>query len=156
VLGSKPAAAAAVDLRALAAHDPAPGDGRERNDLLSRATDGSTSTYWQTEHYTTDQFGNLKRGVGLVLDTGKDVRLSSLTIQSPTPGFSAEIEAGASADGTFTPVSSHQTVGTRTTFTLHVPGVRRYYLIWITRLARFNTGDLSKPFGAEIAEITAS
>ena len=54
------------------------------------------------------------------------------------------------------PVSSDQTVGDRTTFTLHVPSDQRYYLIWITQLAQFDTGDASKPFAVRISEVTAS
>jgi eukaryotic-like serine/threonine-protein kinase len=154
--GPKPAAAAtAVHLDASRAYDPQ-GDNRERDDLVSRATDGSATTFWQTEHYTTAQFGNLKQGVGLVLDAGSTpVRLQTLTIQTPTPGFVAEIEA-ASQDGPFAPVSSPQSVGTSTTFKLHVPAARRLYMIWITRLTRFDTGDASKPFGARIAEVSAT
>lgn len=154
-LGSKSAGAATVDLRAVGAYDPPPGDGVERNDLLGKATDGSTATYWQTEHYTTAQFGNLKRGVGLVLDAGKAVRLSSLRIQTGTTGFSAEIKAGSSAGGPFDVVSSEQIVGSTTTYTLHVPDPERYYVVWITRLTQFDTGDPSKPFGAQISEVTA-
>jgi hypothetical protein len=155
-LGGRPAQAASVDVKAVAAYDPPPGDGVERNDLLGSATDGSASTYWQTEHYTTAQFGNLKRGVGLVLDAGKNVKLGSLTIETATPGFSALIKDGSSPRGPFdTLVSAEQTVGGKTTFTLHVPTTQRYYVVWITRLTQFDTGDPSKPFGAQIAEVTA-
>jgi eukaryotic-like serine/threonine-protein kinase len=153
--GGKPAAAATAHLTAVGAYDPPPGDGRERNDQIPGATDGNPSTYWQTEHYTTAAFGNLKQGVGLVLDAGKSVRLGSLTIKAPTPGFAAEIKAGTSPSGPFSPVSSDQTVADTTTFTLNVPDGRRYYLIWITRLVQFDTGDPSKPFGARISEVTA-
>jgi len=152
---SPPAAAATAHLKAVAAYDPPPGDGVERNDLIPDATDGNPSTYWQTEHYTTAAFGNLKQGVGLVLDAGKSVRLGNVTIKSPTSGFSAEIKAGTSSSGPFDVVSDQRDVGETTTFTLHVPDGRRYYLIWITKLAQFDTGDASKPFGARISEVTA-
>ena len=154
--GGKPATAATVDLNAVGAYDPPPGDGVERNDLLDAATDGSTSTFWQTEHYTTAQFGNLKRGVGLVLDAGKPVKLGSIRLQTATSGFSALIKAGSSPNGPFTEVSAEQTVGDTTTFTLHVSTEERYYVVWITQLTAFDTGDSSKPFGAQIAEVTAS
>ena len=151
-----PAAATAVPLHGYSTYDPPPGDGQERNDLVRLATDGSTGTSWQTEHYTTAEFGNLKKGVGLVVFTGPDpARLGSLTIRTPTPGFTAVIEA-APLDGPFTIVSSPQTVGDRTTFTLHVAAPRRLYMIWITKLTRFDTGDPSKPFGARISEVSGS
>jgi len=153
--GSPPAAAATAHLKAVAAYDPPPGDGQEMNTQIPAATDGNPSTYWQTERYTTAAFGNLKQGVGLVLDAGKSVRLGSLTIKTPVPGFSAEIKAGSSQSGRFDVVSSDQTVGGATTFTLNVPEARRYYVIWITKLVQTDTGDPSKPFAARIAEVTA-
>ena len=154
--GGAPPPAAKVSLRAVSAFDPPPGDGTERDDLVPDATDRSTSTYWQTERYTTAQFGNLKHGVGLVLDAGTPVELRSLTVLSGTTGFVAVVKAGNSSDGPFTPVSSQQTAGGKTTFTLHVPKKERYYLVWITQLVSTDTGDPSKPFIARIAEVTAS
>jgi hypothetical protein len=144
-----------VHLTATGAYDPPPGDGKERNDLLHAATDGNPATAWQTERYTTADFGNLKDGVGLVLSAGSSpVQLKSLTLQSPTPGFEAVIKAGT-GDSPWEIVSSPQTVGQSTTFSLDVPSPRRLYLIWITKLVRFDTGDASKPFGARISEVTA-
>jgi hypothetical protein len=68
----------------------------------------------------------------------------------------ALIKAGNSSNGPFTDVSSELTVGDSTTFTLDVPTEERYYVVWITQLTQFDTGDTSKPFGAQIAEVTAS
>src|SRR5581483_3325614 len=136
--GNPPAAAATAHLTAYTAYDPPPGNGQERNDLLSRATDGNPSTFWQTEHYTTAAFGNLKQGVGLVLSTGPNpAQLTSLTVQTGTPGFTAVIKA-ATGDGSYETVSSPQTVGAKTTFSLHVSSPRRFYMIWITQLVHFN------------------
>jgi hypothetical protein len=42
-----------------------------------------------------------------------------------------------------------------TTFSLNVTTARRYYVVWITQLVHFDTGDPTKPYGAEIAEVTA-
>jgi serine/threonine-protein kinase len=149
-------ASAAVHLQAVSAYDPPPGDGQERNDLVPKATDGSTSTFWETERYTTAQFGNLKKGVGLVLSTGTSpAKLTSLTVHTSTPGFTAEIEAGDSG-GRFALVSSPQTVGERTTFDLHLDAPRHLYVVWITQLVRFDTGDPTKPFGVKINEVTGS
>jgi serine/threonine-protein kinase len=151
-----PAASSTVRLTATQAYDPSPGDGVERDDLLHFATDGSTGTSWQTEHYTTAAFGNLKKGVGIVLSTGTEpATLTSLTVQSPTPGFTAVVEA-APLDGPWAVVSSTQTVGTKTTFAVHVQAPRRLYMVWITNLVRFDTGDPTKPYGARISEITGS
>ncbi len=152
-----PPAASSVQLTATTAYDPSPGDGVERNDLLHFATDGSTATSWQTERYTTAAFGNLKKGVGIVLSTGAGpVKLGSLTVETPTPGFRAEVEAGDSEQGPFDVVSSDRTVASRTTFVLDVPEARRFYVVWITRLVAFDTGDPTKRYGARISDITGS
>jgi serine/threonine-protein kinase len=154
---SPPAAASAVHLTAATAYDPPPGDGVEGNPSLHNATDGSTSTYWETERYTTAAFGNLKKGVGIVVSTGANpVKLESLTVQSPTPGWLAEIKAGDSEQGPFDVVSPVQTVGSKTTFALNVPEARRFYVVWITQLASFDTGDPTKHFAVRISEITGS
>jgi eukaryotic-like serine/threonine-protein kinase len=154
VLESNPAVAGTVHLTAVGAYDPPPGDGHERDDLVANATDGNPSTSWQTENYTTAPFGNLKQGVGLVVDAGRSLRLGSLTVTSPTPGFTAVVKAASSTSGPFEAVSSPERVGSSTTFDLHVPAARRYYLIWLTMLTRYDTGDATKPFGARISEIT--
>ena len=63
------------------------------------------------------------------------MKLRALTVVSDTPGFTADVKAGASSNGPFDTVSGSQPVGTSTAFRLSVPVARRYYLVWITRLA---------------------
>jgi predicted Ser/Thr protein kinase len=123
-----------VHLVASNAYDPQ-GDGQEHDEEIRNATDGNPSTYWETERYDSVTFGNLKDGVGIVLDAGRPARLSKLTIVSNTPGYVAKIEAGSSSNGPFDSVSPSRTVGARTTFSLSGNSAQRYYLIWITRLA---------------------
>ena len=92
--------------------------------------------FWETEDYRGSvTFGSLKDGVGIVFDAGRAVKLGSLTVVTDTPGYVARVEAGSSSTGPFAPVSQSQTVGRRTSFTLSVDPARRYYLLWITRLA---------------------
>jgi eukaryotic-like serine/threonine-protein kinase len=121
-----------VHLTGLMGYDP-DGDGTEHDETAAQATDGRAGTYWQTEHYSSSSFGGLKPGVGLVLDTGKEQKLSQLTVTSDTPGFTAKIESGPTAAGGFAPVSGAKTVGSRTVFSLHGTEAR-YYVIWITTL----------------------
>jgi len=122
-----------VHLVASNAYDPE-GDGQENDSEVVNATDGNTGTAWHTEHYKSVSFGNLKKGVGLVLDAGSPVRPKSLTIVSDTPGYTADIKAGASSNGPFDTVSASQEVGSRTTFQLSVDPARRYFLVWVTEL----------------------
>jgi eukaryotic-like serine/threonine-protein kinase len=123
----------AVHLSGANGYDPQ-GDGSEHNESASLATDGQASTYWQTEHYGSSSFGGLKNGVGLVVDAGTSRKLTKLTVTSDTPGFTAKIESGQSSSGPFsTTVSSAQTVGSRTVFSIS-GAAARYYVIWITQL----------------------
>jgi hypothetical protein len=80
-----------------------------------------------------------------MLDTRSSVELSQVTVTTPTPGFTAEIESGNSPTGVFTPDSSSKTVTGTTTFALN-GNTARYYVVWITQLP----GDR-----AEISEVTA-
>jgi eukaryotic-like serine/threonine-protein kinase len=123
-----------VHLLASNAYDPEGGDG-EHDELVPNATDGNATTSWSTERYGSAAFGGLKDGVGLVLDAGLPSRPRSITIVSDTPGLTAQIEAGASSNGPFDTVSASQEVGSRTTFDLAMATPRRYFLVWITKLA---------------------
>jgi hypothetical protein len=124
-----------VHLVASNAYDPQ-GDGQEHDEEVANATDGNIATFWETEDYRGSvTFGNLKDGVGIVFDAGRAVKLGSLTVVSDTPGYVARVEAGPSSTSGFTTVSQSQTVGRRTSFRLSVDPARRYYLLWITRLA---------------------
>ncbi len=125
---------APIRLVASNAYDPE-GTGGEHDELVPNATDGNPSTFWETERYHSVTFGNLKDGVGIVFDAGRPVKLPALAVVSDTPGFIADVKAGASSNGPFDTVSASQTVGRETTFQLSVPVSERYYLLWITRLA---------------------
>jgi eukaryotic-like serine/threonine-protein kinase len=117
-----------VKLSGVASYDPF-GDQSEHPEDVRLATDGAAATFWTTEHYRSFS----KKGVGLVLDAGGSHKLSQVTVQSTTPGFSAEIEAGSSPGGPFTPVSDSRTAASTTAFTLR-GNAARYYVVWITDL----------------------
>jgi serine/threonine-protein kinase len=147
--GSSPPAASSgtpVALTGSGSYDPDGNDHVEHPDRVQLATDGNAATYWETDHYSNQQFGNLKPGVGLVLDAGASVRLRRVAVSTDTPGFTARIEVGTSPGGPFTPVSGVRTVGARTTFDLDATG--RYVVVWITRLP---PGDV-----AHVNEVDAS
>jgi eukaryotic-like serine/threonine-protein kinase len=137
---------APVQLQGLSGYDPPPGDGHEHNELAGLATDGSTLTAWTTESYDGPNFAGLKSGVGLVLAAGGPVKLATMTVTTPTPGFTAEIQSGDSPRGGFEPDSSPQTVDGKTTFRLD-GNTATYYVIWITQLPGSH---------AAISEVTAT
>ena len=138
---SSSTAGAPVSLTGVAAYDPF-GDQHEHDEDVALATDGNAGTFWTTEHYRSFT----KPGVGLVLDARSPKKLSRLTIRSDTPGFTAEIQEGASLGGTFTKVSDPRTAGTSTDFTVDGQAAR-YYVIWIT--------DLGGNDAAHVNEVSA-
>jgi len=138
--------ATTVRLSGLTGYDPQ-GTGGEHDADAPKATDGDEATYWKTEDYATPAFGGLKSGVGLVLDAGADKALSTMTVSTDTPGFTAQVKVGDSSQGPFTPNSAVLTVGPRTTFALR-GGRGRYYVLWITGLG-------SNTF-AHVNEVTAT
>jgi serine/threonine-protein kinase len=134
-----------VHFAGLSGYDPY-GTGGEHDPDAHLATDGQQGTFWETEHYNSSLSSLGKPGVGLLLDAGSSRKVSKVTVTSTTPGFTAQIKAGQSPSGPFSPVSGSQTVGSSTTFTLH--GARaRYFVVWIT--------DLGSNSQVHVNEVTA-
>ena len=136
---AKPARAAPIPIQAVAAFDPA-GDGHENDSSVSLATDGDVSTAWHTEHYRTW----FKPGVGIVLDAGRPVRPTALTLETDQPGYTAEVQAGSSPTGAFTRISQSSTTSDTTVFRLRAPGPERYILLWITHIADGQAADVNE------------
>jgi serine/threonine-protein kinase len=121
-----------VRLAGVASYDPQGDDREEHPERVADATDGDASTYWTTSTY--ESFSDTKDGVGLVVDAGERRELSQLSVTTGTPGFTAEIRAGNSAEGPFdTVVGASKTVGRTAVWDLEGAD-HRYYTIWITDL----------------------
>ena len=127
-----------VKLTAAGAFDPE-GDGHERDEEASLAVDGDRSTFWRTERYS--RF--FKTGVGLVLDTGRRVRVRQVVVDSATPGVRAEIRIGSSRTGPFTRVSAAKTLTARTTFPV-AGRTGRYVVVWVTALPPESAGEVAE------------
>jgi hypothetical protein len=98
------------------------------------ATDGNPGTYWPTSsyHYGGGSLG--KEGVGIVLDAGRRAEPGKVVVVSDTPGFTAEIRVGQSAQGPFEDVAAEGAqVGARKAFDTGAAKAR-YWLVWITNL----------------------
>jgi hypothetical protein len=124
---------AAVALTGATAYDPY-GTGGEHNADAPKATDGSASTFWHTEHYRSSFASIGKPGVGLVLDAHQAVKLHQLGLSTGTPGFTAEIQGGDSPSSFGNVVATLQVSTGRTIYTIGSSTPYRYYLIWITNL----------------------
>ncbi|MGZ4372310.1 MAG: protein kinase domain-containing protein [Gaiellaceae bacterium] len=123
-----------ITITGAGAYDPY-GDGTEHDADAPKATDGNNTTYWATEKYNSGLEGVKKSGVGLVLDATSVVQLSRITVVTDTPGFTAEIRA-TNIQGTLGQKVSDSRVLARTTkFAIDQPAPKRYYIVWITKVA---------------------
>ena len=127
-----------VSVKRTSARDFDPlGDGEEHRSEAFRAVDKDTGTDWSTEGYTAGQLG--KAGVGLYVDADPGVDARSIEIDTPDPGWKAEIRV---ADGGTPPkgltgwerVAGGTVDAKRKRFRLRTER-HRYYLVWITGLA---------------------
>ena len=124
---------AAVPISGVTAYDPY-GDGVEHDADAFKATDKVFDTYWATESYRSP-LEDVKQGVGLVLDAHSPLVLSRITVQTDTPGFTAEIRATNTEGGTTTSVSDTKVVSGTTQFDIHESAPKRFYVVWITKFA---------------------
>jgi hypothetical protein len=152
-----PVAAHGFDPLSSAADDP----GDENTDRAGFAIDGSPGMAWHTQYYFGNpRFGGLKSGTGLILDMGKPVEVSSVTVTfGPVPGANVRIEVGNSDTrapatlGTFTTVAHERDVGGTVQFAARPAAESRFVLIWFTRLPPQTAGSTGV-FEAEVFNVT--
>ncbi len=122
-------------------HGPARDPLDENNSMAANLLDGNPSG-WQTEQYIgSPYFGNLKPGSGLIINMGKPVTITSVTIQfGATPGANVELKEGDSNVRSVANEQSMVTVATRDnvfgsqTFTIAKPVTDQYLVVWFTKL----------------------
>ncbi|WP_280876056.1 protein kinase family protein [Streptomyces pseudovenezuelae] len=114
------------------------GDGSEKPADIGKTYDNSPSTYWETNFYKGATFGNLKSGLGVILDLGKVQQVGKVTVTF-MGDTSVELRA-ASGDAGSEPTSfdSYKKVagGSGTSVTLKPDETlkSRYLLVWLTKL----------------------
>jgi serine/threonine protein kinase len=114
----------------------------EDGEKAALAIDGNASTAWATQWYRGNpKFGGLKSGTGLLLDMGKPVKLSQVTVLfSATCCTTADIYVGNTATvsqaafGTFTQVATATNVSGSHAYPVTSTATGRYVLIWLTSL----------------------
>jgi eukaryotic-like serine/threonine-protein kinase len=141
----------AVVLSQTAAHDYNPfGTGPENRDQIENVIDSDPSTTWSTEQYYA---GTLKKpggvGLGLYLDAAPHVLGKEIEVQTPSPGFAAQVYVSDHVDlelpygnstpltarGWQGPVGASSYVHNAERIPLDLDGrPYRYYLLWLTSL----------------------
>jgi serine/threonine protein kinase len=153
-------------LRPVAAHgfdalsSPSDDPGNENDQLANLAIDGNPSTSWNTQFYIGNPvFGGTKTGTGLILDMGRQVRLSSVRVTfGSIPGADVQIKLGNNNTRASSTLSSFKTVASATnvagthTFAVHSSASGRYVLIWFTKLPPQSPGS-SNRFEAKIYNV---
>ena len=132
------------------AFDPVGGDGENDGEAVE-AIDGDPATAWSTEGYNSREFGNLKPGVGLILELDGPHTLDRLAASSPTTGWAAEVyvadQVGDTLEEWGRPVGGGEDFQGDAEFVLD-GAEGRFVLIWITDL-----GDGDPRVRASIAEL---
>jgi hypothetical protein len=107
------------------------------------AIDGNPDTFWYSQYYLNyPDFGRLKAGIGLVLNMGKQVKVSQVQVKfGPTPGANVQImmsnspQPPSSAVPPSLPIAAKATdVGGVYTFKLKHPATGRDVVIWFSKL----------------------
>jgi hypothetical protein len=152
----KPVSAHGFDPLSSVTDDP----GDENTSQARFAIDGNPGTAWHTQYYFSNpRFGGLKSGTGLILDMGRPVAVTSVTVTlGPVPGANVRIEVGNNGSrapatlAKFTTVAQERNVSGRVKFPARGVPERKFVLIWFTKLPPQVPGSASR-FEAEIFSV---
>ncbi len=67
------------------------GDGAEHQEAVSRPFDGDPATFWFTERYRDRNFGQIKQGVGLIVEFSEPRPMQDLAIEANRTGWAFEL-----------------------------------------------------------------
>lgn len=105
--------------------------------------DGDQATGWHSQWYTRSNFGNIKPGMGMLVDLGKVTDVTTVRVDFMTPGATVEARIGSTDPGTSrtndaTIVSTYKRIGSSqvagSTAVIPIGVDTRYILIWVTNL----------------------
>ncbi|HVF04979.1 MAG TPA: protein kinase family protein [Frankiaceae bacterium] len=129
------------------------GDGAENPNEVELAHNGDTTDAWHTTiYYNSPTFGNLKPGVGLLVDFGEPTSFDRVVVAFAQPGESVELRAGnrrGNDPAAYEVVANANDVKVPVTLRPRPGTTARYWLIWITKLVESGDGKYS----AAIAEL---
>lgn len=125
------------------------GNGEENNDQVALAYDGKADTAWHTVTYFNNaKLGNLKPGVGIVLDLGKaeNIGVVQATLVGKPTGVAVYVptQAGDTAPTTsikdWKQIAATTATGTDATLTPTSAVSSRFVLVYLTSLPQIATG----------------
>jgi serine/threonine-protein kinase len=129
--------------------DPFGGDGEHPEDAPLAVDGNPTGTAWSTEQY---DVGLEKPGVGLYVDAGEEVQVSTVEVRFAEPGEDVEIRSAPGQNEAPETLDEWQVIGQTgdvgQVARIETPNAEpsRFYLVWLTKLPE---GD-----GGQVAEIS--
>ncbi|HMR49188.1 MAG TPA: murein biosynthesis integral membrane protein MurJ [Arachnia sp.] len=137
------------------------GNDEENPDQVGNVLDGDPSTGWETMRYLNHPtLGNLKPGVGIVVDLGQPREVSTVDLTLGGGGGPTAVELRVPAGDTasmatqedWTVVATRADTPTgKTTFTLTEPVTTQYLLVYLTELPEMEDGTGYRGVITEIA-----
>lgn len=115
--------------------DPQGDDGTENDEQAPLAIDGDAGTAWTSSTYSNAAFGNLKDGLGMVVDLGRPSTLSGVQLLVDGTGGEVEVRTSSAPE-----VEGSEVVGTAAigedpvVVELSEPVETRYVVLWFTEL----------------------
>lgn len=127
--------------------DPEGRDGEENEARVTLTRDNDPRTRWATDRYNSPEFGQLKTGVGLILELDRPARLQHLTVSSASRGWGASVFVAdrplARLPDWGSPVRTMAAIDGDAEFDLG--GVNGgAVLLWITRLGEGNRVEIGE------------
>jgi serine/threonine protein kinase len=136
-----------IEVAGVRSFDPEATPATENEDEARFAVDGNPSTVWHTERYKSAHFGNLKKGLGLIVRLSSEQRLSRLTVESTSRNWSAAVYVAPSEKSKLAdwgkPVAEQRDINGKGIFNL---GSTKggAVLVWITDPGRTNQLEISE------------
>ena len=137
--------------------DPPPGT-RDDTGEAKLTVDDDKDTGWETQRFNRSDFGNIKDGMGVLINLGTPRTISDVRVETSAPGVAMEIRSGTSdpgdnSNGDKKIVESYKrlgeaegkTDGTKEVFSVFEPDQKyQYLLVFLTDLPRAEDGDRFK------------
>lgn len=132
-------------------YDPDGNDKQENENEVDLAFDKDSETFWKTGYYGSEQFGQLKDGVGIYLDLGDTKKVRSLEVTSLTEGWSGSIRTSDNGKDWSEP---NEDVKAALIQEFNVDEETRYVMVWITQLVKTRgQGTAELPYSVGITGI---
>lgn len=135
--------------------DPHGSTGSQNPAAAPNVIDGDPETFWHTKNYYGPGFGNLKPGLGLILDLGEAQQVGSVTVEA-IGEHSVQLLAADSLEsrpGSFDQFSLvAEGTGDSLTLAADEQIESRYLLVWLTELPLGDDGN----YRGRISDITVS